>query len=281
MASPNEHEHNQAELERERWSWFGLRALSAFDRDERGTAMTEFIITLPVFIIIWVGMLNLYQVERQSVRVKIEAGKQMWVNAMDVADGGLMAPFDSGVPLMAAANAMGDINSYPSENGDWMAQIKNLRMMGDGSVGESKGAMLPLDLTGEDPSGNVPGENLSAYPQDMLDDSRWNMLTSASGALSVYALDIPLSFIGPNQTPAAGMRYGMSVGYQENTFEVAGRSRTYKAAYDVLNTPVDKPGFIEDLIVVPGFSRLMAEDDPCLSNVLSLNTDMGYMSNCR
>lgn len=279
MASPNKRDTREHDTETSTRS-FCRRALAAFGRDERGTAMTEFIITLPVFIIIWVGMLNLYQVERQSVRVKIEAGKQMWQNAMDVADGGLMAPFDSGVPMMAAANAMGDISSYPSEQGDWMAQIKNVRMMTNGSVGESEGAMMPLDLTGEDPSGSVPGENLSAYPQDMIDDSRWNTISSAPGPLAAYFMVIPLSFLGPNQTPAAGMRYGMSTGFKENTFEVAGQSRTYKAAYDVLNTPVDKPSFMEDMFVVPGFSRLMAEEDPCLSNVLELSTDMGYLTNC-
>lgn len=260
---------------------FFRRLLGAFHRDRRGTAMTEFVITLPVFIIIWVGMLDLYQVERESVRVKMEASHATWQNAMDVANSnGLIPPIDTGSPMLAASQTMGNISQYPSENGDWMAQLKNLGLLSNATSGEAKRATQPLSFLGQSPPGNVPGENLSAYPRDMVDDSRWNPITSAPGSLVIYAGVIPLSFFGPNQTPAAGMRYGASFGEAERSFTVGGRSRTYQASYDVLNTPVDKPNMLQDLMVVPGFSRLMAEEDPCLSNILEMSTDMGYMSNC-
>lgn len=260
-------------------SWRFFDWFRRFCEDQRGTAMTELIVTLPVFIVIFAGIANLYTIERESVRVKILASKDMWNNAMDAAKTGLVPPPEQGVPALAGLEGLGTINDYPSEQGDFFGQMNNLGLISDGTVGESDYANMVLDFTGSGPSGTVPGENLSDYPQDMLDDSRLNFITSAPGPLMVYLPIIPLSLLGPNQTMAANTRYGMVVGEEQLDFSAAGRDFTFVSAYDVGNSPVAKPAG-EDVLIVPGFSRLMAEDDPCLSNILELSTDMGYMSNC-
>lgn len=254
--------------------------LRAFDADERGVAMTEFIITLPVFILIFAGLLNLYRIERRSVEVKMLASKDMWKNAMSAAKDTSLIPSPSrGIPMIAGMDAVGTISQYPSEHGDMFGTVKDLGLMSNATQGEAERSTLVLSIIGESPSGNAPGQSLSAYPRDMLDDSRWNMITSAPGPLARYFPVIPLSFIGPNQVPAAGLRYGTSAGYHELQARTSLGQATYKAAYDVGNSPVKKPTW-HDPLFVPGFSRLMAEDDPCLSNVLELSTDMGYTSNC-
>ncbi len=46
---------------------------SRFHRSERGTAITEFVITLPVFIISFIGILQLYKIEDLSVGAKAAA----------------------------------------------------------------------------------------------------------------------------------------------------------------------------------------------------------------
>ncbi len=260
-------------------SWRLFEWFRRFRQDQRGTAMTELIVTLPVFVIIFAGIAHLYTVERESVRVKIFASKDMWNNAMDAAKTGLIPPPEQGIPVMAGVDGLGTINDYPSEQGDMFGQMNHLGLISDGSVGEGDYANTVLDFTGSGPSGSVPGENLSDYPQDMLDDSRFNFITSAPGPLMVYMPIIPLSMLGPNQTVAANTRYGMVAGYHKLEFDVGGRDYTFESAYDVGNSPVAKP-VEEDILIVPGFSRLMAEDDPCLSNILELSTDMGYMSNC-
>ncbi len=260
--------------------WSIGRWWSAFARDERGTALTELLLTLPVFIIIFAGMQHLTYVEHKAVRVKIRANKDMWEHAMASANNTSLIPDPKeGIPTLAAVDALGTISNFPSEHGDMYGTMNNFGLAFGATKGESQRSTMVLRFMGQSPSGQVPGRNLRKYPRDMLDDSRWNPITSAPGALAIYTPVIPLSFIGPNQVPALGLRYGTSAGSNQDQVDLVGRTVTFKAAYDVANSPVSNSRW-HDPLFVPGFSRLLAEKDPCLSNVLSLNTDMGYLSNC-
>lgn len=265
---------------------FGISPwLKAFDDDERGTALTELIVTMPVFIIIFVGMVSLSKVEQQSVHVKIMASKDTWVQAMEVADSGVFSTdFETKMPMLAGMDGLSKISSYPSENGDMLGQMKNIGLATGGQAGEGDRATMFSGIWGQSPSGDAPGQSLSDYPQNMLDDehSQFRTLSGASGPLAVYLPNIPLSALGSYQATAASNRYGMVVGEADVNFTASGRNFEFAATYDVLNSPVSGPAgnFLHDLIVVPGFSRLMAEEDSCLSNILALDRSMGYLSNC-
>jgi len=69
-----------------------LRLLSSFHKNEDGTAMTEFVVVLPIFILMFVGMNELYKTNRQGLRAKITAAKSTWQASMDVANASQSAP---------------------------------------------------------------------------------------------------------------------------------------------------------------------------------------------
>lgn len=53
-------------------------AVSQVRLDERGTATTEFVVCLPLFLIVFAGLLDLAALGQQSVVNKVEASRKMW-----------------------------------------------------------------------------------------------------------------------------------------------------------------------------------------------------------
>lgn len=257
--------------------------LRLFRRDEDGTALTELAIMLPVFILIWIGIVNLYKLESGGMRAKITASANTWDKAMDVAYGGHVPNQKEGVPMFAAYDAIDKITRHPSENGDLYAKTKNTQLSHQGTRGEAESAALMARMVGQRPPGRAPGQGLeSRYSRDMLDDSRPNIISSAPGPLGLYLPVVmeSLASLGFNHTPATGNRYGSVSGEDTQRIVIYGQTHKLSATYDVLNSPVAKPKRTDDAIYVPGFSRLMAEQDPCLKNVLEISTSLGYISNC-
>lgn len=253
-----------------------------FQRNQDGTALTELVIMLPVFILIWVGILNLFKLENGGMRAKITASSQTWNKAMTVARGGHVPHRTEGTPLFAGVDAINNINDLPSENGDTFATLKNLQLAYGGTRGEAQNAATMARIVGQTP-GRVPGQRFeNRYSRDMLDDSRSNFISSAPGPLFVYFPVILQSMrsMGFNHTPATGNRYGSVYGQHTESVDINGVTRNMSATYDVLNSPVPKPRTLDDLTYVPGFSRLMAAKDPCLKNVLEISRSLGYLNNC-
>ena len=277
--------------------WLGLfDRLRRFGSDERGVAMTELIITLPVFIIIFAAVANLHKINRNGLRTKIMASKDMWTQAMDVQKGAKEEPFElppleQSFPQLAGLDALDKVQQYPSEHGDWPERYKDFGLITDASEGEADGAVTGLSLIGHEAPDDYPGSDASDFAEAILSDQDINSLSMPSGLLNVYILATISSYWGPNQGPAAGMRYGMVAGHHKEEFSVFQVNYTMETSYDVLNSPVAKPRGADSAIAAlfegglpmatyPGFSRLMAAEDDCLGNVLELSTDMGYMSNC-
>ena len=242
--------------------------------------MTEFAIVLPVFILIWLGGMHLTQLERVTMRAKIEATIDTWHNAMKVADGGLIPADRYGNPVSAAADATQLINQTPRQNGDYSALSHNLGLSSGATQSEAQYSTMAASMVGQSPSGTVPGGGLSRYSRDMLDDSRPNMLSSKSNKIGRFNYVVPVSAgaLGYNQVPALGLRYGMVMGQGTQSGNIAGINYSIRQVYDVGNSPVSSA---EDMMVV-GFSRMMAEDDSCLKNILKFKrSSSGYRSNCR
>ena len=262
-----------------------LHRARALARDERGTSLTEFIIVLPVFVILFIGIAHLSRLEREAFRVKARAAKTMWVEAMAAQEGGNFEVNPSHMmPQVSGAEAIDEISSYPSENGDMFGTIKNAGLLSQGSPGEAARANMMLDVaSGQSPPSPVPGRNLSGrFAQHLLDERRSRTLGGASGPLGIYRPSQMFSRIPmmPNPTFSSGIRYGMVGGLEEHSFTINGIDYEMRAHYDVLISPVPREGMLGENLVI-GASRLSAQRDRCLRNVLALDRRMGYMRNCR
>ncbi|GEM_PF-2277058 len=55
----------------------------ALNRDEKGSAMTEFVVGLPIFILIFSGMGSLYSVSQAGLSAMAGANTQLWIEAQD------------------------------------------------------------------------------------------------------------------------------------------------------------------------------------------------------
>lgn len=53
-------------------------------RDDRGAVMTEFVILLPVFVMLFVGIVELNKLQRLANKVHIKANQMLWVGAVEV-----------------------------------------------------------------------------------------------------------------------------------------------------------------------------------------------------
>jgi hypothetical protein len=62
------------------------RALAALLHDQRATALTEFVITLPIFITIFLGITGLAKLQDAATRAHAEANRAMWEQAHESAN---------------------------------------------------------------------------------------------------------------------------------------------------------------------------------------------------
>lgn len=246
---------------------------NTFLRDERGVAMTEFVIMLPVFVTLFVGIVNLSKLEVASARVKYIAATTMWDNAMAIDDDErpVVVDTDHGLPFIAAPQAMNQISGNSSPQGDPAAQWKNAELMTWGSQGEAEGAGVIAN------GSSNSWELGSDFSEDMTDDSMLNMLSATgSSALMVFNVSVPYSVGNTRHAGAIGTRYGLVTGENSKSITAGYFNANFNANYDVLVSPVSVPGSAFHELVTVGFSRLAAEDSPCLKSVLKISNDMDY-----
>ena len=265
----------------------GIEAIGRLLADERGTSLTEFVLTLPVFLIIFSGMLQLSRLLHEGVRVKARASKGMWEKALDIHNSGPTSlSFNHKQPQIAAGNAVGEIQNHSSPNGDGWATMKNgpSGLMNNGTEGEARQATNILSNNPgpgvPSPSGSPPDQQPGDFPETVLDDSSFNQVGTGPSSLSPFTASAGLSAMGPNPAVFAGTRYGMVVGEDQNTVNIAGRSYDMSAGYDVLVSPEPLEGGVVEENFAVGLSRLAAEDDDCLSEVLVIGFEFGYIGNC-
>lgn len=187
-----------------------------FWRDERGSAMTEFIITLPIVVITFAGLLGLGRLGHHTSRVKIEASKQMWTKAYDDSSGEITP---------RAVSPVVDIASTPTLlAGHWGESYSRVKLA----------SAVPMLADGVDPvmtSDPIVGESM--YARTLVDDSLappgQNVNMSNNGSWSVGlppfisaggniggALSYAISASGVLPNQAAGIKYGFVEGKVEN-----------------------------------------------------------------
>lgn len=253
-----------------------MKLIRSLNQLEEASTITEFVILLPVFIITFVGIVNLHKLEVGGSRVKYVAATQMWDQAMEIHDNDLpsMPPSDRSLPALAGANSLSAISNHPSAQGDLSAQAKNAGLVSGGSQKEAgtAGKLVGGPLT--------PYSHGSDFANDMTNDTTVNPLSySSKTAFMAFNVAVPYSLLGSRHASALGTRYGMVVGESSRSVTAGNYGTvTMDATYDVLVSPTSIKGTTANELIIVGFSRLAAEDSPCLRSVLEISNDGDY--NC-
>lgn len=209
-------------------------------RDQKGAALTEFVICLPVFIIIFVGVVNLNKLQDKSVAIKVQATNQLWSNAIPVQKSNVSARMLPSVQGIKTAAHIGSHFRYPIS--DTVGIAGGAGLAATGHFGESYAMTIPVnaaaniftkDMQLEMQGG--PVYNNMELTRDLVDDGTVKSLPNGSGALSYLNALITIS--GARPAIAAGIRYGLATGEAQETVNVAGKSYELSTGYDVLVAP--------------------------------------------
>jgi hypothetical protein len=110
-----------------------MSSLRDLGRDERATAMTEFVITLPVFVAIFLGINGLARLQDAATRAHPEANRLMWEQAQAVANSEPDSVWaDPGaIGRYQSASVRSDLNTYGYD------RTKAMRRYDFGTLGEA------------------------------------------------------------------------------------------------------------------------------------------------
>jgi len=217
------------------------RSVARMHSDDRGTALTEFVITLPIFIMVFAAIGALSKIEKAGVGVKVNATTATWSKAIPVQKSTFSIHMQ---PTIAGAKAMVDIGSHFSHPfADGLAIAKNAGLAAKGTAGESYAASKIVDVftdLGSPVEGNLTMDagkivNNRPFPQDLVDDGTLKPVPSGSGPLGF--LNVVLGVTGVKPAIAAGIRYGIVMGQASDSVSAAGKNFNLSAGYDVLVAP--------------------------------------------
>lgn len=214
------------------------------DRDERGTALTEFVIILPVFIIVFAGILKLRKVGNEAVEHNVRANKKLWVAVYEAEDEELRM-----TPRGALADTFG-----PQEE-SILGRVDAAVTGFGGHWGESysRTALAMPALLGRRAPRSVR-RNLTMRPYNVIGDAKVaNILTNdsvdltsvdTSGGIVGTIVTGALQLLGATAGYAANIRYGnVESEMQTDQIEVAGLSHTFETQYESLVSPAQSPPF--------------------------------------
>jgi len=248
---------------------FVRQILGRLARDEKGTALTEFVITLPIFVLTFVFIVSFHKHTTELNRIRYRAATNMWGEAMQIQRDGAFPPTSPhGLPIMAAPAALGIIGGSPSFAGD-TAQMGIVGGMATGRSGrEMQAGSLVTGAMGSDPA----TQTSLTFAKGIAEDGQFSPLPAASNSpVAIFNFAIIRTVTNTRHAGIIGTRYGAVEGQSSGLVDANGwGSYTFEAQYDVLVSPVSIPSGDEMWVV--GASRLLADDDPCLQTVLELST---------
>lgn len=256
--------------------------------DERGTTMTEFIMTVPIFIVCFVGIVQLGLFNEKSVKTWARAHRNTFELVTRVSNP-LASPYaqpTAGAALSAGTLALGGqpINAAPagypyamlSETGTWIEMARR------GHWGESNARTLPADamlrLTYVD--GNVTANpnrimgNSRRFTKDLVDENVGNF-SSGGGGSALGVLNGVISGSGIRPALGAGMRYGAVGAYADDNLTIMGRSISTRAHFNCLVPPRPLTG-AEAEWVPTAITRLTMESYREYTGVLGISGRQRY-----
>lgn len=243
-----------------------LQLLRKLFREEEGTALTEFVITLPLFVIIFVFMTALHSYSTTLNRVRYRAATNMWQEAMKVQQDGTSATSPHGLFVTGANAANGIVGGSGSEAGDTQAQV----LIGGMAASSGPEMVAGATMAGVGASNPVDETSLT-FAESMAEDGLTPVPPANNDPVNVvFAFAIPRSAGITRHAGFIGTRYGMVEGTDSETAQaLSWGSFNMRAQYDVLVSPVSYPSDDEGYVV--GASRLLADQDPCLETVLEIS----------
>jgi hypothetical protein len=235
-------------------------------REENGTAVTEFVMFLPVFVVTFAGIVNLGKFGYETTQTQILAQKKLWAAVIPItngiADGGvhMSSTFGGGDAVGNLASLAGN-SANPQMVADGLEGVVMAGLTADGHWGESYLRVKPFKLIGfandVDPTltaKDIIGEQ--PFPQYLLNDGANRPMPS--GIMGVVASI--LSGTGALPAMAAGIRYGEVFGEESRNFNVGNvGSFNAQAHYDVLVAPSPLKGIATKMTF--GFAWVFAQTD--------------------
>jgi hypothetical protein len=225
------------------------RAIRRFRLDEGGATMTEFIITLPVFILIFAGVATLSRLNRAVVRTGGVAYSEMWDNALEVQ---LDDPGTHTSVRHSGSAIKANMRVYRDKQPDrFVRQVvrRETNAMGNrlrskGTLGESAARVnttqnevklryIHADVTPN--IGGVVGE--SRYARRLFDDGPSAPTFSGNPNGRLGDLGSMVRGSGTRMVHATAARYGEEVGAEVETVTVAGQPIRVYQYYSTLVSP--------------------------------------------
>lgn len=217
--------------------------------EEDGSSLTEFVMFLPIFIVVFAGIVNLGKLGYSTTQTQVMAQRDLWAKVIPVthsiSDAGDHVTSAGGGGIAAAhlGGLAGDSNN-PQQLADGYEAIVMLGLAAGGHWGESylRTAIAEpfadnLERT-EDPDDIL---NERKFPTSILNDGVANVMPSGG------VIGIVLEYIsgsGVVAALAAGIRYGEVFGEKSESYTL-GRAGNFtsSAHYDVLVAPSPLKGF--------------------------------------
>lgn len=196
-------------------------ALSTLHRDQSGAAMTEFVITLPVWILLFAGVITMTKMGMNTVANQLDTQRKLWDGVFEASTGKVAAHMTSatgGGEAAVESYRLAGVSGNPHVIATTANGVTMTALAGKGSWGESYARTKPFQyLPGADVP-NVhgsPGGALrtgSGYPVQIVNDGLANAdwkSGSGNGISKVINLfGDALSGSGGLAALAAGIRYG-------------------------------------------------------------------------
>ncbi len=263
-----------------------MSLLKRFYQHEEGATMTEFVMTLPMFIFCFVGIVQLGLFSERSIKVWANAHRETFDPAVSVSQTRFslvhMQPAVgaaySGVGLLTGSKPL---NQTGVQRGIVLAAETATYggMALKGHWGESSMRTLPVDalvdmrwVEGKRTTNSNTIIGSSALARDLLDETS---SFSGSGGGALGAINALLSGSGARPAMAAGQRYGAVVGRATDSMTVAHRSVNMSAHFNTLVPPFPLEGF-EAGAVPLGVVRLTMESHSPYKEILGIRWSQPY-----
>lgn len=217
---------------------FSLRGLlAAFHRDQRGTSLTEFAITLPIYLILLVGLLNLYHLHQNALMSVQRSTAEMWDDAIQTQ----RFPWRAEVMPATAAISTGLFYNSVGEFPGFYSGI---------DVSAAAGGLYTDSWMKAGAMNQIPNVNVSPDPKRRLnqivcnpshahslmnDQADFRSLNFGSFGNFINSL---AGLSGTRPAIAAGIRYGTVEGSDRTTFGPSdGRFQAEALTYSVASAP--------------------------------------------
>ncbi len=198
--------------------WWSLGSLRRLHQSRSGTAMTEFAVTLPIYILFMIGILNLYNIHQEVLLSEQRASAELWEDAVGVQSG-----FPVSFEMTPGSGAISSASHYSSV-GDFLS-VANSIDSGTAAGGMYAESGLKVSAADLIPNVNVDPEPEFNLNQVVCDPSFTSNLMNDRMLAGQMDYDnfagiasSVLNATGARPALGAGIRYGIVGGIDDHQF---------------------------------------------------------------